>query len=32
MDQDLYHRRSLVERVILVLKRKYGAAVSSRVW
>lgn len=32
MDQALYHRRSLVETVILVLKRKYGAAVSSRVW
>jgi IS5 family transposase len=32
MDQGLYHRRSLVETVISVLKRKYGAAVSSRVW
>jgi len=32
MDQGLYHQRSLVETVISVLKRKYGAAVSSRVW
>ena len=32
MDQELYHRRSLVETVISVLKRKYGATVSSRVW
>jgi len=32
MDAQLYHRRSLVETVISVLKRKYGAAVSSRVW
>jgi len=32
MDQTLSHRRSLVETVISVLKRKYGAAVSSRVW
>jgi IS5 family transposase len=32
MDSTLYHRRSLVETVISVLKRKYGAAVSSRVW
>jgi IS5 family transposase len=31
MDQALYHRRGLVETVISVLKRKYGAAVSSRV-
>ena len=32
MDQDIYHRRSLVETVISVMKRKYGATVSSRVW
>ncbi len=32
MDAHLYHRRSLVETVISVLKRKYGDAVSSRVW
>jgi IS5 family transposase len=32
MDQALYHRRSLVETVISVLKRTYGDAVSSRVW
>jgi hypothetical protein len=32
MDEKLYHRRSLVETVISVLKRKYGATVSSRVW
>lgn len=32
MDEKLYHRRSLVETVISVLKRKYVAAVSSRVW
>jgi len=32
MDATLYHRRSLVETVISVLKRKYGDAVSSRVW
>ena len=32
LDQGLYHRRSLVETVISVLKRKYGSAVSSRVW
>jgi IS5 family transposase len=32
MDQELYHRRSLVETVISVLKRKYGSAVRSRVW
>jgi IS5 family transposase len=32
MDRALYHRRSLVETVISVLKRKYGAGVSSRVW
>ncbi len=32
MDAQVYHRRSLVETVISVLKRKYGAAVSSRVW
>jgi len=31
MDPQLYHRRSLVETVISVMKRKYGAAVSSRV-
>jgi IS5 family transposase len=30
MDKRLYHRRSLVETVISVLKRKYGSAVSSR--
>jgi len=27
----IYHRRSLVETVISVLKRKYGAAVTSRI-
>lgn len=32
MGSKLYHRRSLVETVISVLKRKYGAAVSSRGW
>jgi transposase len=32
MDATLYHRRSLVETVISVLKRKYGSAVSSRAW
>jgi IS5 family transposase len=32
MDSTLYHRRSLVETVISVIKRKYGSAVSSRVW
>jgi IS5 family transposase len=32
MDPKLYHRRSLVETVISVLKRKYGSAVRSRVW
>jgi IS5 family transposase len=32
MDSTLYHRRSLVETVISVLKRTYGSAVSSRVW
>ncbi len=32
MDAKLYHRRSLMETVIAVLKCKYGAAVSSRVW
>jgi IS5 family transposase len=32
MDEKLYHRRSLVETVISVLKRTYGATVSSRVW
>ena len=32
MDSRTYHRRSLVETVISVLKRKYGAAVSSRIW
>ena len=32
MDQKLYHRRSLVETVISVLKRKYGSEVRSRVW
>ncbi len=32
MDAQVYHRRSLVETVISVLKRKYGDAVSSRVW
>ncbi|HED04047.1 MAG TPA: hypothetical protein ENI60_04695 [Candidatus Fraserbacteria bacterium] len=32
MNAQLYHRRSLVEMVISVLKRKYGATVQSRVW
>jgi len=32
MNEELYHRRSLVETVISVMKRKYGAAVRSRVW
>ena len=32
MDQELYHRRSLVETVISVLKRRYGSGVRSRVW
>jgi IS5 family transposase len=32
MDEKLYHRRSLVETVISVLKRKYGDAVSSWLW
>ncbi len=32
MDKKLYHRRSLVETVISVLKRTYGSAVRSRVW
>ena len=32
MDQKLYHQRSLVEAVISVMKRKYGAAVRSREW
>lgn len=32
MSATLYHRRSVVETVISVLKRKYGATVSSRVW
>lgn len=32
MDEKIYHKRSLVETVISVMKRKYGNAVSSRVW
>ncbi len=32
MDPELYHRRSLVETVISVLKRTLGTAVRSRVW
>ncbi len=32
LDEKLSPRRSLVETVISPLKRKYGAAVSSRVW
>lgn len=32
MDAKIYHKRSLVETVISVLKRTYGDAVSSRVW
>jgi len=32
MDRKLYHRRGLVETVISMLKRKYGAAVRSREW
>ncbi len=32
MDKAVSHRRSLVETVISVLKRKYGDAVSSRRW
>jgi len=32
MDQKLYHRRSLEETVISVLKRKYGSGVRSRGW
>jgi len=32
MDRKLYHQRSLVETVISVMKRKYGAAVRSREW
>ena len=32
MDRKLYHRRSLVETVISVMKRKYGSGVRSRVW
>ena len=32
MDPKLDHRRNLVETVISVLERRYGSAVSSRVW
>ncbi len=32
MDKGIDHRRSLVETVISVLKRKYWDIVSSRVW
>ena len=32
MDSSLYHRRSVVETVLSVLKRKYGDYVRSRVW
>ena len=32
MDRRIYHRRNLVETVISVLKRRYGAGVRSRVW
>jgi len=32
MDRKLYHRCSLVEKVISVLKRRYGSGVWSRVW
>lgn len=32
LNNKIYHQRSLVETVISVLKRKYGAAVTSRSW
>ena len=32
MDWKLYHRRSLVETMISVMKRRYGDRVRSRVW
>jgi len=32
MDENLYHRRSLVETVISVLKRNYAATISSQLW